>query len=175
MKDEDQFAALYAYSPYHNVEYGQSYPPVLLPTGANDPRVNPAHSRKFTARLQAAQGGDGVVLLRTSSDAGHGAGTPLDEVIEAGDVLVRFDDGQAERELRQCERDHALARSEFESLKQAQIPLERQDLELRLLSARTEYEAEAAFLDDSIELLAEDLSLAAEREGTQFTGQGEGQ
>ena len=82
VKDEDQFAALHAYSPYHNVEDGQSYPPVLLPTGANDPRVNPAHSRKFTARLQAAQGGDGVVLLRTSSDSGHGAGTPLDEVIE---------------------------------------------------------------------------------------------
>ena len=82
VKDPDQFAALYAYSPYHNVEDGQAYPPVLLPTGANDPRVNPAHSRKFTARLQGAQGGEGVVLLRTSSDTGHGGGTPLDETIE---------------------------------------------------------------------------------------------
>jgi prolyl oligopeptidase len=82
VKDPDQFAALHAYSPYHNVEDGQAYPPILLPTGANDPRVNPAHSRKFTARLQGAQGEEGVVLLRTSSDTGHGGGTPLDEVIE---------------------------------------------------------------------------------------------
>jgi prolyl oligopeptidase len=27
VKDKDQFAALYAYSPYHNVEDGQAYPP----------------------------------------------------------------------------------------------------------------------------------------------------
>ncbi len=82
VKDPAQFEALNAYSPYHNVEDGVAYPPILLPTGANDPRVNPAHSRKFTARLQAAQDGGGVVLLRTSGDTGHGGGTPLDEVIE---------------------------------------------------------------------------------------------
>ena len=55
---------------------------ILLPTGANDPRVNPMHSRKFAARLQAAQGGKGTVLLRTSATTGHGGGTPLDEIIE---------------------------------------------------------------------------------------------
>jgi prolyl oligopeptidase len=82
VQDRDQFDALNAYSPYHNIVSGTRYPPILLPTGANDPRVNPAHSRKFVARLQAAQGNDGTVLLRTSSDAGHGGGTPLDEVIE---------------------------------------------------------------------------------------------
>ncbi len=82
VKDPDQFAALYAYSPYHNIVDGVQYPPTLLPTGANDPRVNPSHSRKFTARLQAAQDGGGTVLLRTSGDTGHGGGTPLDEVIE---------------------------------------------------------------------------------------------
>jgi prolyl oligopeptidase len=82
VQDREQFEALYAYSPYHNINDGVDYPPILLPTGANDPRVNPAHSRKFSARLQAAQGGDGIVLLRTSSETGHGGGTPLDEVIE---------------------------------------------------------------------------------------------
>ncbi len=82
VKDPDQFAALYAYSPYQNIIDGVQYPPTLLPTGANDPRVNPSHSRKFTARLQAAQDGGGTVLLRTSGDTGHGGGTPLDEVIE---------------------------------------------------------------------------------------------
>ena len=82
VENPEHFAALRAYSPYHNLQEGVSYPPILLPTGANDPRVNPAHSRKFTARLQAVQGGDGMVLLRTSGDTGHGGGTPLDEVIE---------------------------------------------------------------------------------------------
>lgn len=82
VKDPAQFAALRAYSPYHNIQDGVSYPPILLPTGANDPRVEPFHSRKFTARLQAAQNGGGQVLLRTSGDTGHGGGTPLDETIE---------------------------------------------------------------------------------------------
>jgi len=80
--DPEQFRALYAYSPYHHVKDGVRYPAVLLATGANDPRVNPANSRKFAARLQAAQGGDGVVLLRTSSGTGHGQGSPLDEIVE---------------------------------------------------------------------------------------------
>jgi prolyl oligopeptidase len=39
-------------------------------------------SRKMTARLQAAQGGKGTVLLRTSANTGHGIGTPLDAQIE---------------------------------------------------------------------------------------------
>jgi len=80
--DPDQFAALHAYSPYHNVQDGVAYPPMLMPTGANDPRVNPYHSRKFTARLQAARDDGGPILLRTSGGTGHGGGTPLDEVIE---------------------------------------------------------------------------------------------
>src|SRR6185369_17600950 len=54
VKDEAQFKALYAYSPYHHVRQGEKYPAVLMMTGANDGRVNPMHSRKFTAALQAA-------------------------------------------------------------------------------------------------------------------------
>jgi len=90
VKDPEQFEALYAYSPYHNIVDGVQYPPTLLPTGANDPRVNPSHSRKFTARLQAAQDGGGTVLLRTSGDTGHGGGTPLDEVIEMSSDQYAF-------------------------------------------------------------------------------------
>ncbi|HXT20919.1 MAG TPA: prolyl oligopeptidase family serine peptidase [Thermoanaerobaculia bacterium] len=79
--DPDQFAALYAYSPYHHVEDRRTYPAILFLTGANDARVDPMHSRKMTARLQAATGSRGVILLRTSSGSGHGAGTALDERI----------------------------------------------------------------------------------------------
>ena len=54
VKDPALFKALHAYSPYHHVKDGVRYPAVLMLTGANDPRVDPSHSRKFTARLQAA-------------------------------------------------------------------------------------------------------------------------
>jgi prolyl oligopeptidase len=80
--DPDQFRALHAYSPYHHVNAGVRYPSILFLTGANDPRVDPMQSRKMTARLQAAASGDVPILLRTSSNSGHGAGTALSERIE---------------------------------------------------------------------------------------------
>ncbi len=89
VENAEQFAALHAYSPIHNVKQGTDYPAVLFLTGANDPRVDPMQSRKMTARLQAATSSGEPVLLRTSSDSGHGAGTPLDERIEQEvDVLA---------------------------------------------------------------------------------------
>jgi prolyl oligopeptidase len=80
--DPEQFKALYAYSPYHNIKDGTPYPAMLLLTGANDPRVDPMHSRKMTARLQAATSSGRPILLRASSDTGHGLATPLSEQIE---------------------------------------------------------------------------------------------
>ncbi|HEV8238648.1 MAG TPA: prolyl oligopeptidase family serine peptidase [Thermoanaerobaculia bacterium] len=87
--DPAQFAALYAYSPYHHVEDRRTYPAILFLTGANDPRVDPMQSRKMTARLQAATGTRGTILLRTSSSSGHGIGTALDErIAQAVDVFA---------------------------------------------------------------------------------------
>jgi len=86
VKESDQFRALYAYSPYHHVVDGTNYPPVLFLTGDNDPRVDPLNSRKMTARLQAS-GTKHLVLLRTSSNSGHGIGTALSEYLaEQADV-----------------------------------------------------------------------------------------
>ena len=82
VKNTEQFHALYAYSPYHHVEPGKRYPSILFLTGANDPRVDPMQSRKMTARLQEVMPSDVPVLLRTSSNSGHGAGTGLSERIE---------------------------------------------------------------------------------------------
>jgi prolyl oligopeptidase len=82
VKDEAQFKALYAYSPYHHVVDGTAYPAVMFMTGANDPRVDPYNSRKMTARLQAATSSDHPVLLRTSANSGHGMGSSLDQRIE---------------------------------------------------------------------------------------------
>lgn len=82
VKDPDLFRALYAYSPYHHVKDRTPYPAILFLTGENDHRVNPMQSRKMTARLQAATSSDRPILLRTTSSAGHGIGTALDERIE---------------------------------------------------------------------------------------------
>jgi prolyl oligopeptidase len=81
VKDPEQFKALYAYSPYHHVKDGQAYPATLFMTGANDPRVDPWHSRKMVARLQAANAAKTPLLLRTSTSSGHGIGSALDEII----------------------------------------------------------------------------------------------
>lgn len=87
VKSREQFRALYAYSPYHHVVDGTAYPTVLFVTGDNDGRVNPAHSRKMTARLQAATSSNLPILLRTSSTSGHGFGTSLDEdIAESADT-----------------------------------------------------------------------------------------
>jgi prolyl oligopeptidase len=78
VKEADQFKALYAYSPYHHVKDGTEYPAILLTTGDNDARVDPMQSRKMAARLEAS-GTKQPVLLRTSSTAGHGIGSSIDD------------------------------------------------------------------------------------------------
>lgn len=78
----DEFPALYAYSPYHNIKDGVCYPPTMVTTADTDDRVVPGHSFKFAARLQAAQGCDNPILIRIETRAGHGAGKPTDKIIE---------------------------------------------------------------------------------------------
>ncbi len=79
----NEFKALYAYSPLHNLKPGTRYPATLVTTADHDDRVVPAHSFKFAARLQACQAKDGPpVLIRIETSAGHGAGTALKKVIE---------------------------------------------------------------------------------------------
>jgi prolyl oligopeptidase len=90
VKDADQFRALRAYSPYHHVRDGARYPAILLLTGDNDHRVNPMQSRKMTARLQAANASNRPVFLRTTSNAGHGIGTALNEGIEQSADVFAF-------------------------------------------------------------------------------------
>jgi prolyl oligopeptidase len=93
VKDPAQFEALYAYSPYHHVRKGEKYPAVLMLTGANDGRVNPMQSRKFTAALQAATTSSLPVILRISTTSGHGIGSSLSERIDqyADQLAFLFD------------------------------------------------------------------------------------
>jgi prolyl oligopeptidase len=89
VKDPAQFQALYAYSPYHHVVDGTKYPAVFFLAGEMDGRVNPANSRKMTARLQVATSSGLPILLRLSGESGHGMGTALTErIAQEADVFA---------------------------------------------------------------------------------------
>ncbi len=89
-QDPEEFKALLAYSPLHNIREGTAYPPTLITTADHDDRVFPAHSFKFSAALQHAQGGDAPILIRIETRAGHGAGKPTaaKRIEEATDILA---------------------------------------------------------------------------------------
>jgi prolyl oligopeptidase len=87
--DAEEFATLVKYSPLHNLKAGTAYPATLVTTADHDDRVVPAHSFKFAAALQAAQGGPKPCLIRIETQAGHGAGKPTAKLIEeAADTLA---------------------------------------------------------------------------------------
>jgi prolyl oligopeptidase len=78
----DEFKALYAYSPYHNIKPGTKYPATLITTADTDDRVVPGHSFKYAAAIQEAQAGPAPVLIRIETRAGHGGGKPTAKQIE---------------------------------------------------------------------------------------------
>ena len=80
--DAEQFKALRAYSPYHNLKPGTHYPATLVTTADTDDRVVPGHSFKFAAALQHDQAGDAPVLIQIQQRAGHGLGKPTMKRIE---------------------------------------------------------------------------------------------
>ena len=89
----EEFEALHAYSPLHNLRKGTAYPPTLITTADHDDRVFPAHSFKFAAAIQEAHAGSNPVLIRVETRAGHGAGKPtsmrIEEITDGMAFLVR--------------------------------------------------------------------------------------
>lgn len=90
VNDLAQFKATLAYSPLQNVRPHTDYPAVLMTTGANDPRVAPWQSRKFTAALQSATGSDQPILLLTRMNAGHGVGAPFSQRVGDMAIMLTF-------------------------------------------------------------------------------------
>lgn len=87
----DEFAALLATSPLHNVKPNTKYPPMLIVTADNDVRVAPLHSYKLAAALQHAQAGDAPIVLRVETHSGHGGGsTGAQKVAQRTDILAFF-------------------------------------------------------------------------------------
>ncbi|WP_261177961.1 prolyl oligopeptidase family serine peptidase [Anaerobacillus sp. CMMVII] len=80
-KAED-FPFMYAYSPLHNIQEGQKYPPLLIATAESDDRVVPAHAKKFAATLLEKADKESLVLLRLEAKAGHGLGKPTSKLID---------------------------------------------------------------------------------------------
>jgi len=89
-EDPKQFPWLYAYSPYHHVKQGTSYPAVLFMTADSDTRVDPMHAKKMTAELQADNAGPNPILLRIEPKAGHGAGKPISKLVDEWTDIYSF-------------------------------------------------------------------------------------
>ncbi len=82
----EQFKALYAFSPIHNVKPGTKYPATLVTTADHDDRVVPAHNFKYAAALQAAQAGDNPILIRIDTKSGHGASSTTKTLEQQTDI-----------------------------------------------------------------------------------------
>ena len=82
-EDPEDFAALMAYSPYHQVKPGTAYPATMIVSGDADGTCNPLHARKMTAQLQAANSSGLPIFLDYSVFRGHSPVLPLSDRIEA--------------------------------------------------------------------------------------------
>jgi prolyl oligopeptidase len=84
----EEFKALYAYSPLHNIRAGVKYPPTLITTADHDDRVVPAHSFKYAATLQALASRDNPALIRIETKSGHGASSLTKQLEAAADIYA---------------------------------------------------------------------------------------
>ena len=84
----EEFKALYAYSPLHNIKKGAKYPATLITTADHDDRVVPAHSFKYAATLQALASNETPILIRIETISGHGASSFTKALETAADIYA---------------------------------------------------------------------------------------
>jgi prolyl oligopeptidase len=84
----EEFKALHAYSPLHNITPGTKYPATLITTADHDDRVVPAHSFKYAATLQALASRDNPVLIRIETKSGHGASNLTKQLETTADIYA---------------------------------------------------------------------------------------
>ncbi len=82
----EEFKALRAYSPLHNIRAGIKYPATLITTADHDDRVVPAHSFKYAATLQEKARGDNPALIRIETKSGHGASNTSKQIAQTADI-----------------------------------------------------------------------------------------
>jgi prolyl oligopeptidase len=95
----EEFKALYAYSPLHNVKEGQKYPSTLITTADHDDRVVPAHSFKYAATMQAKGSKEKPILIRIETSSGHGASNVTKQIASTADIyaFIMFEMGLTPR------------------------------------------------------------------------------
>lgn len=118
----------------------------------------------FEGRLEARR--VEVIMSQFSGPAVIVELAPEGARVAPGDLLVRFDDTQLQRDLVNLERDVALAQADVTSLEQALLPMERSDLELKILEAREAWDSERQYSEDSAAL--RDEGLVSDQEWTQL-------
>ncbi|MGQ0735513.1 MAG: prolyl oligopeptidase family serine peptidase [Acidobacteriota bacterium] len=84
----EEFKALYAYSPLHNVKEGQKYPATLITTADHDDRVVPAHSFKYAATMQKRASRETPILIRIETKSGHGASNVTKQLEATADIYA---------------------------------------------------------------------------------------
>jgi prolyl oligopeptidase len=84
--NQEEFQALYRYSPLHNIRPGGTYPATLITTADHDDRVVPAHSFKYAATLQQKASHANPVLIRVDTQSGHGASSTSKALDTAADI-----------------------------------------------------------------------------------------
>ncbi len=84
----EEFKALQAYSPLHNIKLGGKYPATLVTTADHDDRVVPAHSFKYAATLQKHARPDNPVLIRIDTKSGHGASNVTKQIEATADIYA---------------------------------------------------------------------------------------
>ncbi|HKX29092.1 MAG TPA: prolyl oligopeptidase family serine peptidase [Blastocatellia bacterium] len=84
----EEFKALRAYSPLHNIRQGVKYPATLITTADHDDRVVPAHSFKYAATLQEKAAPGTPVLIRVETKSGHGASSTAKTIEQTADIYA---------------------------------------------------------------------------------------
>jgi len=84
----EEFRALLAYSPLHNIRAGVTYPATLITTADHDDRVVPAHSFKYAATLQAKAAAGRPILIRIDTKSGHGASNTAKNIEQTADLYA---------------------------------------------------------------------------------------
>ena len=71
IEDKGAFELILSYSPYDQVS-AQSYPPLMVTAGLNDPRVTYWEPAKWVAKLREVKTDGNELILKTNMGAGHG-------------------------------------------------------------------------------------------------------
>lgn len=85
--ETDDWEYIKKFSPYHLLETGAEYPPVLLTTSTKDDRVHPGHARKMTAALEKL---GAAVTYWENTQGGHGGAANPEQQATMNALIYRW-------------------------------------------------------------------------------------